>query len=178
MHRAAYLGVGLVCVSAVFGVSACKGSSSSSGGGATSATSASASASATASATAEPSAAAKPVTAAPAGPPPVFVAGETWSGSFHCVRGQFTMSLHITRSQPDVGAELSFTSPQGLSGAYMVNGVYNAAAHHLHLAPGNWIHQPEPSFQSMPLDGEVTADGRGFSGVVESSRCSGFGARR
>lgn len=106
------------------------------------------------------------------------MSGQTWTGSFHCVRGQFQMRLQITRNEPDVGGVLEFTSPQGISGAYAVNGVYSASAHHLHLAPGNWIHQQAPGWDTMPLDGETTADGHGFSGVVQSSRCSGFSARR
>jgi hypothetical protein len=173
MHRAACLGLSLLGVSAFLGLASCKGSSSSSGGGASAAPSASASASATPSAT--PSSTATAVAAA-AGPAPVFNAGENWSGGYFCGQGQTSMSLHITRAQPDVGAVFNF-SKGAVSGAFMVNGVYSPGTRHLHLAPGNWIHQP-PGYVTVALDGEVSADGHSFSGVVQGPGCSGFNVRR
>lgn len=172
--QAASLGATMVCVGALLGLASCKGSSSGSGGEAT--TAASAAPSATASATAAPSVTATAVAAAAAGPPPVFNSGENWSGGYFCGQGQTSMSLHITRSQPDVGAVFNFTKG-AITGAFMVNGVYSPGTRHLHLAPGNWIHQPA-GYVTVALDGEVSPDGHQFSGVVQGPGCSGFNVRR
>lgn len=174
MHRAARLGSTLLGVSALLGIAACKGSSS--GGGGAAAAIPSATVSATATPSGAPSVSAAAIAAAPAGPPPVFTTGETWTGGYFCGQGQTSMSLRITRSQPDVGAVFNF-SKGAVTGNFMVNGVYSPGTRHLHLAPGNWIHQP-PGYVTVALDGEVSPDGHQFSGVVQGPGCSGFSVKR
>jgi hypothetical protein len=135
-------------------------------------------AAAAASATPSATAVASTTTPAPAGGP--FAAGQKWQGSYTCGTAKPTsLALNIKSvSGSAVTAEFDFqTNPDKKQGQFTMAGTL--AGNHLHLSFGKWIRQP-PGFVPADLDGNVTADGKAYSGAViaPSASCKTFSVRR
>ncbi|HEX7603029.1 MAG TPA: hypothetical protein VF316_15535 [Polyangiaceae bacterium] len=128
-------------------------------------------------ATAAPTA--KPSAATPASPVAIaFADGQTWSGSYNCVQGPTDVVLHITRvTGNDVEAVFDFKVPNAPNGKYRMTGAYAPAGRHLRLEPGAWIVHPQ-GYGPVPVDATVSADGKSYSGRIDSPGCSDFAVRR
>jgi len=124
-------------------------------------------------------------TAAPAAAPAgTWVAGETWRGSYMCNgQGETQAQLQIKDGGNKVEAVFDFQTPKnsgthrGISGSYKMAGPYNADTHHLRLVSGAWINRPA-GFVTGDLDGQVSGDGRTFSGLIRAPGCSTFSLHR
>jgi hypothetical protein len=98
-----------------------------------------------------------------------------WNGTYECGGLTYQLRLRLAQEKTRVYGILSFSSPNGTSGAFRVYG-WHSMIGEIRLNPGEWIDQPEGYFKAA-LFGETQGANR-LIGGVEAEGCGGFHADR
>jgi len=110
-------------------------------------------------------------------PPPAaetpFAPTQAWVGSYVCegIRAGVTLRVGSVVGRT-VNVITEFTR-RGVAGSYRSSGTYEPATRKLKLMPGAWIRQP-PNYETVGMDGAVSADGATYSGRMMNPRCAAF----
>jgi len=129
-------------------------------------------------ASARPAESALPAVAVDASETP-FKAGETWSGTYTCPQGLTSLGLRIRRLDGfEIEATFAFKhDPSGATGEFALRGRYTPGTRYLRFVAGDWITRP-PNYETVDLEGHVSADGRVFAGHVDAQGCGEFSVQR
>lgn len=119
-----------------------------------------------------------PTATATAKPSMPFAAAQVWAGTYTCAQGKTNVTLRITSVAGNaVGAIFDFTVPSGPAGKFQMSGTYDPSTRHLRLEPGAWIVRPA-GYMTVPVDATVSADGKAYTGRIDTPGCSDFSVRR
>lgn len=100
-------------------------------------------------------------------------------GWYICAQGktELTLSLELPKNSSlaknFVSGTFSFKSPDGTTGAYRVNGFYDASDSLIGLTGTEWISRPN-NYIMVGLSGRISSDNSIISGKVEHETCSNF----
>lgn len=110
--------------------------------------------------------------------PNPFIARRTWVGDYDCAQGRTQLTLRVIDARGTwVRAIFDFHHlPSSAAGQYYVAGAFDEASGRVRLEPGPWIEQP-PNYETVGLDGQLSADGKRFSGKITNASCGAFRLR-
>jgi serine/threonine protein kinase len=117
-----------------------------------------------------------PATAPP--PTAAFSAGQVWSGSYVCAQGPTALRVIIhDASSSRVSAVFDFHhAPTGAQGSFRMTGSYDPVRRAVVFRPSEWIRRPG-NYNTVGMQGQITADGRGFVGRITDPACAAFNVR-
>jgi len=114
-----------------------------------------------------------------------FARGQVWRGRYLCAQGPTNLELDILGVSSDaassgggevdkVSAIFSFNFNDGAAeGAFYLGGTYNLDERSATLSAQQWIKRP-PGYFGVGMTGQVSADGRSYSGTIAGPGCGAF----
>ncbi|WP_336931628.1 DUF1566 domain-containing protein [Vibrio cholerae] len=105
----------------------------------------------------------------------IFEAGQEWTGHYYCAQGKTALSVIIDSiSDSDVNARFIFDyNNGGAKGSYSLLGKSKRSDKYMDFEPVAWIERPS-NYGMVGLSGQISSNGRTFSGKITSSSCGSF----
>lgn len=109
-------------------------------------------------------------------PPPCT---SVWRGTYLCPQGITALELSVSHDPEthELTALFSFSAdpsnPSVPSGCFTMSGAVDPTSEVIRLEPQEWVKWPPP-YQSIGLEGRLSAHGTTFAGVITNEACDGF----
>lgn len=105
----------------------------------------------------------------------IFEVGQEWKGHYYCSQGRTALSLIIDSvAISDVKARFIFNyNNGGAKGSYNLLSKNKLSDKYIVFEPVSWIDRPS-NYGMVGLSGEMSNNGRTFSGKITSSGCGSF----